>query len=295
MSVLRFVPEYAPPAKDVINKFLDILYGFKRFVVLTGAGISTESGIPDYRSEKVGQYARTSYRPVDYFDFMNSEKWRKHYWARNTVAFRRNSQSQPNSIHKAVASWENSNRFSWLITQNIDGLHTLAGSQKVTELHGCGRRVKCMKCERLYTREEVQKWIITANPNWFIDEIGTSEPDGDADISDHAENVFNLPLCPHCGRGSILKTDVVFFGDCVPAAASGKCFQEVEECDGLLVLGSSLVVNTGTQYVHQAYLRGVPILIVNIGPTEGDHIATMKISARCSDVVKHINLPGSGS
>lgn len=288
MSLLRFVPECIAPGKEVVNKFLDVLHGIDRLVVLTGAGISTESGIPDYRSEKVGQYARTDHRPIEHQDFMRSEKWRRRYWARNTVAWPRFSSSKPNATHYAIASWEASDKFTWLITQNVDGLHSRAGSTMVTELHGCGHRVKCMNCERLYPREEVQKWIMEANPDWMVTEIGELAPDGDVPISEHAVDTFQLPHCPHCGPDSILKTDVVFFGDYVPAEAVDLCYEKVEESDGMLILGSSLTVMSGYRFVYHASLRGIPILIVNIGPTRADDIATVKISAKCSDIVKLI-------
>ncbi|VDN34308.1 unnamed protein product, partial [Gongylonema pulchrum] len=288
MSLLRFVPEYTPPSKENIREFLDVLKTVKHLVVMTGAGISTESGIPDYRSPKVGQYARTNHRPVMHQDFMNSLYIRKRYWTRNYVAWPRFSASQPNETHKTIANWENSERFKWLITQNVDGLHTAAGSRKLSELHGCGRRVVCMQCKVVYPRETVQKWMEEANASWCVEEIGELAPDGDCDIPEKAVHNFNLPKCPSCGPKSILKTDVVFFGGFIDPAVHEKCSEMVDAADGLLVLGSSLTVLSGYRYVEQAYRRSIPILIVNIGATDADQIATVKISAKCSDVIKHV-------
>ncbi|VBB28341.1 unnamed protein product [Acanthocheilonema viteae] len=287
-SMFRFVPECSQPTAKDIKEFVDVLKPIKHLVVMTGAGVSTESGIPDYRSPKVGQYARTDYRPVLHGDFMRSLAVRKRYWSRNYVAWPRFSASQPNETHQTIANWEKSERFTWLITQNVDGLHTAAGSKMLSELHGCSRRVICMNCHSLYNRQTIQEWIEKENPNWCIEEIGELAPDGDCDIPDKAINNFNLPTCPKCGPKSILKTDVVFFGDFIDPKIHDKCYNVVENCSGMLVLGSSLTVLSGYRYVEQAYQRCVPILIVNIGPTAADHLATVKLSAKSSDVIRYV-------
>lgn len=162
-SIFRFVPETLPPSQEAIQEFLNILSGVKHLTVLTGAGISTESGIPDYRSPKVGQYARTDHRPIFHQEFMRSIGARRRYWSRNYVAWPRFSASQPNETHKKIAEWEKSPRFKWLITQNVDGLHSRAGSRKLTELHGCALRVRCMNCNEIYDRKTVQDWIDADN------------------------------------------------------------------------------------------------------------------------------------
>ncbi|VDK51715.1 unnamed protein product [Anisakis simplex] len=297
MSSLRFVPQCSKPSVDVLQRFRDVLASVNRFLVLTGAGISTESGddlfrinsrIPDYRSEKVGQYARSNHRPMDHSTFMKSEKARQRYWSRNAIAWPLFSKSEPNATHYQIAKWEMSDRFSWLITQNVDGLHRKAGSKLLTELHGCSHRVRCMNCNQVYPREEVQQWIMNANKDWYVSEVGEMAPDGDIAIPDEAVKSFKLPYCPSCGPGSILKTDVVFFGDCVAGKIVDFCYQKLEESDGILVLGSSLAVMSGYRFVHKASLRGMPILIVNIGPTRGDHLATVKLTARCGDIIQSI-------
>uniref|UniRef100_A0A8R1TMY2 Deacetylase sirtuin-type domain-containing protein n=1 Tax=Onchocerca volvulus TaxID=6282 RepID=A0A8R1TMY2_ONCVO len=288
-SLFRFVPECAQPTDGNIKEFVDVLKTIRHLVVMTGAGISTESGIPDYRSPKVGQYARTDHRPVLHGDFMQSLVVRKRFWTRNFVAWPRFSASQPNVTHQIIANWEKSKRFTWLITQNVDGLHTAAGSKMLSELHGCGRRVICMNCHSLYDRQIIQEWIQKANPNWCLEEIGELAPDGDCDIPDKAVDNFNPPVCPKCGPKSILKTDVVFFGGFIDPEIQSKCYDMVKSCDGLLVLGSSLTVLSSYRYVQQAFEQSTPILIANIGPTAADDLATVKISAKCSDIIKHVS------
>ncbi|MFH4982668.1 hypothetical protein AB6A40_009377 [Gnathostoma spinigerum] len=288
MSVSRFVPESIVPSKSILKKMSDVLMGVDRFVVLTGAGVSTESGIPDYRSAKVGQYARSGYKPVEFADFMSSERWRQRYWARNYVAWPRFSSAECNINHRTIAKWEQSDRFVWLITQNVDGLHLRAGSKLVTELHGSGHRVKCMSCGAIFPRTEVQQWIRDLNKDWLVTEIGEMAPDGDVPIPEKAVSSFQLPHCPNCGPGSILKTDVVFFGDIIPEADIFTCYDKIDESDGMIVLGSSLAVMSGYRFVQYAASRDMPIIIVNIGPTRADHLATVKIAAKCSDVICHI-------
>uniref|UniRef100_A0A0N5APN8 Deacetylase sirtuin-type domain-containing protein n=1 Tax=Syphacia muris TaxID=451379 RepID=A0A0N5APN8_9BILA len=289
-SLLRFVPRCQQPSEDAVKRFLDALHDVDRFVVLTGAGVSTESGIPDYRSEKVGQYARSKHRPINHNVFMASELSRMKYWARNFIGWSIFSKCEPNINHYEMAKWESSSKFVWLITQNVDKLHTKAGSKMLTELHGCGHRVRCMQCQRIYPREDVQNWIAENNPNWTVDKIGEVAPDGDIELSDEAIKSFKLPFCPHCGPKSILKTDVVFFGDFVPRKTVDFCYEKINECDGLLVVGSSLTVMSGYRFAYHASQRKIPIFIVNIGLTRADNLATVKLSARCSDVIPYISM-----
>jgi len=287
-ALSRFVPQCSPVLKRDAARFLDEFANIDKLLVLTGAGLSTESGIPDYRSAGVGQYARKNHRPITHQEFFKSAERRRRYWARNFVAWPRFSAALCNDSHFSVAGWERSDRFLWLITQNVDGLHAQAGSEKLTELHGCGKFVVCQSCEERYPRGDVQNWINDANPDWTIREMGELAPDGDVEIPDSAVERFNAPHCPQCGPNSILKTDVVFFGDNVRREVVDFCYEKVDECDGMLVLGSSLSVMSGYRFVYQASLRKLPILIVNIGPTRADHLATVKLSAKCSDIVKMI-------
>uniref|UniRef100_A0AC35FN87 Deacetylase sirtuin-type domain-containing protein n=1 Tax=Panagrolaimus sp. PS1159 TaxID=55785 RepID=A0AC35FN87_9BILA len=277
MATSRFIPAANPVPRAILRDFLSIVTNVERLLVMTGAGISTESGIPDYRSKGVGMYARTNHRPMTIQQFLASEHNRKRYCS-----------APCNDTHWKLSEWEKDERFLWLITQNVDGLHGLAGSENLTELHGCSRVVKCLKCNERYDRTEMQKWFEELNPNWTIAEIGELRPDGDVDIPDKAIENFQIPHCPTCGPGSILKTDVVFFGDNVPRKIVDFCYEKVEEATGLLVLGSSLTVMSGYRFVYQASLRKIPILIVNIGPTRGDELATVKVSAKCSEILKLI-------
>ncbi|KAH7706591.1 sirtuin 4 [Aphelenchoides avenae] len=229
----RFVPACPPLASKSIRELQRVLADVDKLLVLTGAGISTESGIPDYRSERVGQYARTPHRPITIEEFMTSEWWRRRFWARNYVAWPRFRNAPCNETHYKLADWERSERFHWLITQNVDGLHSLAGSQKLTELHGCGRAVVCMECGEKYSRDEVQMWITELNPDWTVTEIGELAPDGDVPISEQALHAFKVPYCRKCGPNSILKTDVVFFGDNVSRNVVDRCHEMVGPDKGM--------------------------------------------------------------
>ncbi|CAJ0583740.1 unnamed protein product, partial [Mesorhabditis spiculigera] len=283
----KFVPAHGPVSEKAVEQLLDILSGVERLIVLTGAGISTESGIPDYRSPKIGAYERHNYKPVMWQDFSKKHHVRQRFWARNFLAWPRFRDAQPNSIHKNLAIWERSDRFHWLLTQNVDGLHSKAGSEWVTELHGCGHRVVCPSCSNALSREEFQERLAELNPRWVGQSTpGEIRPDGDIQIADGAEKEFNLLDCEECGN--FMKTDVVFFGENVHPKVMAKANQMMDESDGLLVLGSSLQVMTGYRFAYTAKARQIPFVIVNIGPTRADPICDLKIEAKCSDIVSRI-------
>ncbi|KAE9549509.1 hypothetical protein FO519_007273 [Halicephalobus sp. NKZ332] len=286
--ISRFIPKSLPVSPEKLKEFTSVLKSLDKILVMTGAGISTESGIPDYRSKGIGIYSRNKNRPMTIQEFLGSERNRRRYWARNYVAWPYFNSAKCNETHFKLAEWENDDRFLWLITQNVDRLHSEAGSKKVTELHGCSKVVECLGCKDIFDRSTVQEWFMNLNSNWTIDKIGEMRPDGDVEISDSALDSFRIPDCPNCGHGSILKTKVVFFGDNVSRKVVNHCYQMTDECEGLLVLGSSLTVMSGYRFVHQAHLRGVPILIVNIGPTRGDEFATVKLDAKCTEIMKHL-------
>ncbi|GMT32668.1 hypothetical protein PFISCL1PPCAC_23965, partial [Pristionchus fissidentatus] len=288
-AATRFVPSFIRPSEKEIRQFLSELGNVDRLFVMTGAGISTESGIPDYRSAVVGQYARTNHRPVTHQEFMSSEHTRKRFWARNFLAWPRFRDAQPNETHRSIAKWERSDRFHWLVTQNVDGLHTKAGSSRQTELHGCGHRVKCMECDHTMSRADLQSLFSSLNPLWTsMESPGELNPDGDVTIEEGAEKTFNVAACPSCD--GVLKTDVVFFGDNVPREDVDFCYEKVhvEESDGILVLGSSLSVMSGYRFVHHASLRGLPIFMVNIGPSRADKLVTHRIHCTASMIVPRI-------
>lgn len=283
-SMSRFVPAFKSPNPDVIKKFIDKVADIDRLLVLTGAGVSTESGIPDYRSEKIGLFERSNHRPITIQEFVQSESARKRYWSRNFLAWPNFSRAQCNSAHFAIASWERSSKFVWLITQNVDGLHAKAGSTLLTELHGCGHRVKCMNCGDLTKREDHQSRMEELNSEWMkVNVAGEMAPDGDVQLEEGAHESFVLPSCEKCG--GILKTDVVFFGDNVSREDVEACYEKVETCTGVLVLGSSLTVMSGFRFAYHASLMDKPVLVVNIGPTRADSFADMKISAPVTEIV----------
>ncbi|CAI5454052.1 unnamed protein product [Caenorhabditis angaria] len=284
----KFVPKSGIVNKQLVKKFANQLGNHEKLLVITGAGISTESGIPDYRSEGVGLYARSNHRPIIHSNFMKSADVRQRYWARNFLAWPNFSQAKCNSNHYEVANWELSDRFTWLITQNVDGLHLKAGSKMVTELHGSGSYVRCMECDYVEHRDDLQKRMLEKNAQ-FMEKYtnpGEMAPDGDVMIEAGAEKEFVVCNCPECS--GIIKTDVVFFGDFVPRTIVDFCHEKVDECDAILVLGSSLSVMSSYRFVHQANLQNKPIYIVNIGPTRADKIATMKLDFKISDVIAHI-------
>ena len=242
----------------------DVLAG-RRWLVLTGAGVSTDSGIPDYRGP--GSVARS---PMTYQEFLGSESNRRRYWARAHVGWSRMSGAQPNATHRWLA--ERQDELAGLITQNVDTLHERAGHHDVIDLHGRIDRVRCLDCGSGSERTAVHQRLDVLNPGWSAQEA-TVLPDGDVALE--ATEGFVLAECERCaGR---LKPDVVFFGESVPKDVVGHCFSLVDDAEALLVLGSSLQVMSGLRFVRRAAKRAIPIVIVNRGATRGDDLATVKI------------------
>lgn len=250
----------------------EILRG-KTPLVLTGAGISTDSGIPDYRGE--GRVAR---HPMTFDSFMGSTEAQVRYWSRSFVGWSRISDARPNPGHFALAKAEKAGNIGFLITQNVDGLHQAAGSRNVVDLHGRLDRVICMKCRRQITRIEMDNLLSALNPTVRKDSNVEFTPDGDAEI-DAIQN-FMVPPCQHCG--GVLKPDVVFFGENVPVEKAEYASQCLERADALLVAGTSLTVNSGLRFVRNATKSNKPVVIVNLGPTKGDELASAKIEANTS-------------
>lgn len=241
MAAQRFVPKSSSMPRDAdIERFRNELAKIKRLVVLTGAGVSTESGIPDYRSPRAPGKPKPT--PITIQEFLKSPAARQRYWARNFVAWPTFRAVEPNVTHLALTDGERSGRLHWLITQNVDRLHHKAGSSNVTELHGHTHAVKCIKCNARYSRDTFQQMIEALNPGWSA-EVGEMAPDGDVVIPNDMIMNFRTPWCEACGpHDGIFKTDVVFFGDSVPWRVVKFCTDKVAESDGLLVLGSSLEV-----------------------------------------------------
>lgn len=251
----------------------------KSILVLTGAGVSTESGIPDYRGE--GRVAR---HPMTFDSFMGSEDARKRYWARSFVGWSVMSNAKPNPSHFALARAESLGRVQHLITQNVDSLHQQAGSKNVTELHGRLDQVVCMSCSIRFDRSVMDGLIVELNPGIEKDFSVEFTPDGDAEVEATAD--FNVPSCEKCS--GVLKPDVVFFGESVPTARVAACMEELERSHALVIAGSSLAVNSGMRFARAASKAGKPIVIVNVGPTKADEIAVAKIEAPTSVALERL-------
>jgi NAD-dependent SIR2 family protein deacetylase len=253
----------------------DFLERHPRLFVLTGAGCSTDSGIPDYRDEN-GDWKRT--RPVMFQAFMGDLHTRRRYWARSLVGWRRFGHAQPNDAHRALARLGQQGRTEVLVTQNVDGLHQSAGSPDVIDLHGRLDKVRCMGCERRSDREELQRRLLDLNPSW--DRLDARDaPDGDADLDGLDFSGFDIPACEHCG--GILKPDVVFFGESVPRERVMAAMEAVERADAVLVIGSSLMVYSGYRFAHAASKAGKPIAAVNLGRTRADELLALKVNRPC--------------
>jgi NAD-dependent SIR2 family protein deacetylase len=244
--------------------------------VLTGAGVSTESGIPDYRGPS-GQARRTG-QPMTYQEFTGSAAARQRYWARSHLGWRHVTGAPPNAGHRAVAALERAGLVRGVITQNVDGLHQAAGSVSVTELHGSLHRVVCLSCWSRSGREELDARLRAANPAWTVAAAGLEpavHPDGDVALEETGG--FTVADCLACG--GLLKPDVVFFGENVPKQRVEECFALVSASSALVVLGSSLTVMSGLRYVRRAASLGTPVLIVNQGATRGDELAVARLDA----------------
>ncbi|XP_020034650.1 NAD-dependent protein lipoamidase sirtuin-4, mitochondrial [Castor canadensis] len=285
-SIGLFVPPSPPLDPQKVKELQRFITLSKKLLVMTGAGVSTESGIPDYRSEKVGLYARTDRRPIQHVDFVRSAPIRQRYWARNFVGWPQFSSHQPNPAHWALSNWEKLGKLYWLVTQNVDALHTKAGSQRLTELHGCMHRVLCLGCGQQTPRGLLQERFRALNPSWSAQAQGVA-PDGDVFLSDEQVQSFQVPSCVRCGGP--LKPDVVFFGDTVNPDKVDFVHRRVQEADSLLVVGSSLQVYSGYRFILTAREKKLPIAILNIGPTRSDDLACLKLNSRCGELLPLID------
>jgi NAD-dependent SIR2 family protein deacetylase len=244
-------------------------------VALTGAGLSTDSGIPDYRGP--GTPRRS---PMTYQEFVSGPLAQQRYWARAHVGWRHLAGAEPNAGHKALVAMERSGALAGLITQNVDGLHEAAGQQEMVALHGRASRVVCLSCRRLRERTEFDAVLARLNPG-FAERSVPFAPDGDAALDDVAG--FRVAACAWCG--GVLKPDVVFFGENVPRARVEQCAAMVARASALLVAGSSLQVMSGLRFVRQARETDIPVIIINRGATRGDVLATLKVEAGCSETL----------
>jgi NAD+-dependent protein deacetylase sirtuin 4 len=281
------IPPTAEP--EALAPLLDLLRD-RRIVVLAGAGCSTESGIPDYRGPEAISRPR---RPIQYQDFVRSDAARVRYWARSAVGWPRFSASRPNDGHRALAELERAGSVRGIITQNVDGLHHAAGSRSVIELHGSLSNVRCLRCGDVVPRDVVQQRLVALNPHWFHGASRRAErgevevaPDGDAEIFAEALRSFRIPECTRCG--GVLKPDVVFFGENVPRERVDQAWSLFDSAEVLLVVGSSLTVYSGRRFIYRASEIGLPIGIVNIGPTRADATATAKVEGRLGEVLPRL-------
>ncbi len=243
-------------------------------LVLSGAGVSTESGIPDYRGPAAAGRAR---RPITYQEFVRSAAARQRYWARSFAGWPFMAAREPNAGHLAIADLERGGRITGVLTQNVDGLHQRGGSEVVLELHGNLREVRCLDCGTLTPRAELQALLGRLNPG-FEAVAARFAPDGDADVPDDLVASFRVAPCPVCG--GVLKPDVVFFGENVPKPTYEAARGMVDHAGALLVVGSSLTVLSGYRFVRQAKAAGKPVAIVNDGPTRADDEADVKVEGR---------------
>ncbi len=250
-----------------------------RVAVLTGAGISTDSGIPDYRGPD--SPIRT---PMTYQQFC-TPAGRRRYWARSFLGWNRMSQASPNVGHRTLAHWQQAGLLSGLITQNVDGLHQLAGSAAVIDLHGRIDRVICLSCSQVSSRRDYQQRLTELNPDADIAVEVELAPDGDALVDD--TEAFVIADCRGCG--GMIKPDVVFFGESVPPANVRQATSVVDGALSLLVLGSSLTVYSGRRFVRQAVKAQIPVLVINRGPTRADDVASLRLDAGTSDALVELS------
>ncbi|MFC5996850.1 NAD-dependent protein deacetylase [Pseudonocardia hispaniensis] len=271
----------APAVGPALDRALAVLAG-RPLVALTGAGVSTDSGIPDYRGPN-----SPSRTPMTYDEFRSGEPARRRYWARSHVGWARMRRARPNAGHRALAELERTGVLRGVITQNVDGLHRAAGSRAVIDLHGRIADVVCLDCRQVTSRDALQERLAALNPGFAADARTETAPDGDAAVEDTAG--FRIAACAACG--GVLKPDVVFFGENVPPDRVARTYALVDELapdaggGALLVAGSSLTVMSGLRFVRHAHRGGIPVVIVNRGPTRGDTLATLHVDGGCSQVL----------
>lgn len=264
---------------DTLGQFLQ---RHRKVTVLSGAGCSTDSGIPDYRDAD-GNWKHA--RPVQYRDFLRDPGTRRHYWARSFAGWQRISRARPNAAHAALAALEDHGRVSLLITQNVDNLHRKAGSRNVVDLHGVLHQVRCLGCGAISARDDLQRRLAALNPGWRTEAVRLA-PDGDSLLDDAATACFETADCEVCG--GVLKPDVVFFGESVPPDRVRRAREQLAGSDALLVIGSSLMVWSGFSFARFAVQSGKPLAIINRGRTRADSLADCKVEAGCAETLSHL-------
>ncbi len=269
------MPEAAAPEAEALARLLLQ----REVVVLTGAGVSTDSGIPDYRDED-GKWKQSP--PMQLREFTGSAAARQRYWARSMVGWQRMAGARPNRAHAALAELERRGHLRLLITQNVDGLHSAAGSERVIDLHGRLDRVVCLECRRISPRAELQARLEAENPG-YLGQSYVARADGDVELSvDYG--AFRVSECTACG--GVLKPDVVFFGENVPAERVKDAMAALEGARALLITGSSLMVFSGFRFARAAARLGVPIVVLNRGKTRADELAALRLSGNVGDLLE---------
>ncbi|XP_030440514.1 NAD-dependent protein deacylase SRT2 isoform X1 [Syzygium oleosum] len=299
----KMVPDSDPPSLKDTDRLHQLFESSTKLVVLTGAGMSTECGIPDYRSPN-GAYS-TGFKPITHQEFVRSKRARRRYWARSYAGWRRFTAAQPSAAHYALASLEKAGRINFMITQNVDRLHHRAGSNPL-EIHGTVYTAICIDCGFSFCRNLFQEEVKALNPKWAaaIESLDygnpgsdksfgmKQRPDGDIEIDEKFwEEDFSIPTCQKCG--GVLKPDVVFFGDNVPKDRADRAMEAAKECDAFLVLGSSLMTMSAYRLIKAAHEAGAATAIVNIGVTRADDLVPLKINARLGEILPRVLHTGS--
>ncbi len=275
MPAMDTVAAPARAAAEAAAALRDWLQAHRRVFALTGAGLSTGSGIPDYRDAD-GRWKRSP--PITWQAFTGDAAMRARYWARSFVGWPAVERARPNRGHAALAALQRQGRLAALVTQNVDGLHARAGHRDVVDLHGRIDRVACLGCDARLPRAELQRRLADANPGW-AGLSAAAAPDGDADLEGRDFAAFRFPPCPACG--GLLKPDVVFFGENVPRERVAAAQDALARSDAMLVVGSSLMVYSGYRFARMARELGLPLAILTRGVTRADDLATLRLDAEC--------------
>ena len=270
------------PAPWIGFERLTRLFRNRSVVVLSGAGVSTESGIPDYRGPET---KNTDHTPIQYREFLEEPETRRHYWARSAVGWPTFDAASPNEGHRALAALEAAGLVTGIITQNVDRLHQAAGSERVVELHGALAEVRCLNCGALSSRRTLQERLTQLNPGWSA-RAADLAPDGDANLPRSATRSFRVPDCRSCG--GILKPHVVFFGENAASNRVEEAWSLLAASDALLVAGSSLTVYSGFRFVRQAAQTDRPVGIVNLGETRGTPLASVHVDGKTGEVLPQL-------